>query len=190
MLILFSSCSKKEKEYQRINESATKLKIFGVHAERIYELNAQVLFKDSLLKQNVHFFQTVDDSLNLIQEELISATGGFTEMGEYFNAPAIGHVDDYFYGKTYFRNNSHQFFFQTLNTFLEELNKLDPKSELEGDLDQRFDILLKHYQLKSRELIFKNMAINEAVQFIQGIRSEIALEQTRFVLKACDSNNQ
>ncbi len=183
-LLSIVSCSVKDTDNQRINEAATKLQLFGTHSESIYLFNEELLGDfDNLQKGKYVFFKSAIDSLALIRDELISAAGGYTELGQYFNPPAINYVDDYFYGETYFRNNSHQFFFATLNKFFDDLKKLDANSGFEKDLNNRTDILIKHYELKSRELIFKNLAVNEAVELIDKLRAEITLEQTKCILR-------
>ncbi len=179
ILLLISSCS--NEDVNRINEASTKLDMFGLHAESLLAFNSSILTSEDSLKK-YSFFVSAIDSLAVLRDELISATGGYTRMGQYFDPPAYNHVESYFYGETYFRNNSHKFFFRIVDRFIETLNR-HPGQTYQQDFEKRFDILLEHYELGSRENLFRNLSINEAVELIEKIRSEIAFEQTKMILK-------
>jgi hypothetical protein len=118
-----------------------------------------------------------------MRDELISAAGGFTKEGLYFNAPAYNYVNDYFYGKTNFRSNSHQFFFSNLNSLINNLKQLAPDNKFPENIEGVFLMLKEHYGLNNRNDLFKNLSINEAVELIEGFRRKVAHAQYEYILK-------
>lgn len=180
MSILAISCSDSGSEKERMNQSATKLQVMDVTTERIYDLNQMI--KHDSIKKDLRFFYSMDDTLEQIRDELISAAGGYTELGQYFNLPASNYVEDYFYGETHFRNNSHKYFFGSLNEFIKKLKEVYPQSTFEQRINHKFQILIDYYGLQTKELIFKKMTLNEAVELIESFRKAIALEQTEYLI--------
>ena len=176
------ACSEPKKEsidnVSVLNEASTKLKILNLYPETIYDLNKKVQIKFGNDSANFAIFKRFDDTLSLIRSELIESTGGYTRLGEYINAPAIEDVHAYFYEES----KGSQFFFNSLNQFNTELSIIFPESSFMQELDQKFNILIKMYGLKSREMIFNNLSIGEAVILLESIRSRVALEQTNYLL--------
>ncbi len=179
------SCISQEDEKNRLNMAATRLAVMDVRPERIYDLNdALVSENDSLtITEETHFFKVFDDTLQLIKDELISASGGYTEQGEYMNLPAINYVNAYFYEETHFRDNSHKFFFQSLNLFLGDLKKANEESQFKERFDKKIMVLKDHYGLTEKELLFRGLSLSEAVELLESIRKDVAIEQTEYLIK-------
>jgi len=138
--------------------------------------------KDSSISQSIHFFKVADDTLKIIRDELIEATGGYTENGDYYNSPAINYVNNYFYGKTFRRNNASKIFFKTIDRLCINISAHYPKSTFEKNFNYRINALINNYGLESREALFKDLSIHEAVLLIEFIRADIALEQLVLII--------
>jgi hypothetical protein len=186
LLLATFSCSSSDsvEEKNRINESALKIRLFDVSADQIYQQNIKLIKQNNVpeLEKSIIVFKQFDDSLQLVRDELISAAGGYTTEGLYFNAPAYNYVQDYFYGETAFRNNSHQFFFSTLDNLSQNLNQLLPATKPTKEIENKFDILQKHYGINNRNELFKSLSINEAVELIEAFRRQVAISHQEYVI--------
>jgi len=185
-----SSCDSSS-EKNRINESAIKVRVLDLRSEQIYQQSQQLIKeKNSLeLVESIKPFLQFDDSLQLIKEELISAAGGYTEEALYYNAPAFNYVEDYFYGETAFRNNSHDFFFTTLERLNQEIIRLALNTKLSEILEERFTILQERYGVKDRKHLFKDLSISEAVELIEAIRRQAAISHQEHVINELIKSN-
>lgn len=170
------ACSKKDK----INTASTKLKVLDLYAENIYDLNKSIQTQSD--SANVALFTSFDDSLKQIRDELIAASGGYTRLGEYANLPAEKEVEEYFYGSTDNGATRCESFFEGVRRFDARLKMIWPESRFSEKLDKRFGILMKAYGLKSKQMIFKDLNISEAVAIIESIRCHVAIEQTEYLL--------
>lgn len=188
---ILAACSEKEKiDYssteqkanEKINNASTKLKVLDVVAEQIYMLNKDIESISTTDSVSMQVFMSFDDTLKQIRDELIANAGGYTKLGEYANLPAEKEVEQYFYGKTSYRTNAGDYFFKSLQAFDDQLKKIRPKSRFLEKLDQRFNVLKNPYGLESKESVFKNLNISEAVALLESIRSHVAIEQTEYLL--------
>ncbi|MBC5992707.1 hypothetical protein [Pontibacter cellulosilyticus] len=193
LLAITLSCNSDDSsnEESRINESAIKIRVLDLRSEQIYQQSLQLIKgKNSAeLAESIKPFLQFDDSLQLIKDELISAAGGYTTEALYYNAPAFNYVDDYFYGETAFRNNSHEFFFATLERLNQEINSLSLNTKLSETLEERFAILQKRYGVSDRRELFKNLSISEAVELIEAIRRQVAMGHQEHVINEIIKSN-
>ncbi|MDZ7848152.1 MAG: hypothetical protein U5L96_16140 [Owenweeksia sp.] len=156
-----------------------------IEVDKVYEMNKRLISdRDTVTGSELKIFKSIDDTLCRIENELIETTGGLTEKsGDYFNLPATKYVQDYFYRKTYRRNKAIYFFFNSLDNFLEEYEKINPENKFAEGVYKKFLILEKYYGLSDKGDLFKNLSLDQAIEIIESFRKEIALEQTRYLIK-------
>jgi hypothetical protein len=151
-----------------------------LYAENIYGLNKSIQTPSD--SANLSLFTSFDDTLKQIRDELIAASGGYTRLGEYANPPAEKEVEAYFYGSPNNGATRCESFFEGVRRFDARLKMIRPESRFSEKLDKRFGILIKPFGLKSKQMIFKDLNISEAVAIIESIRSHVAIEQTEYLL--------
>ncbi|NEM96233.1 hypothetical protein [Pontibacter burrus] len=193
LLLITLSCSSGDssREKSRLNESAIKVRVLDLRSEQIYKQSQQLIKgKNSAeLVESIKPFLQFDDSLQLIKNELITIAGGYTEEAFYYNVPAFNYVEDYFYGETAFRNNSHDFFFATLERLNQEINRLSLNTRFSVTLEERFTILQERYGVEDRKYLFKNLSISEAVELIEAIRRQAAIGHQEHVINELIKSN-
>lgn len=172
------ACSEKDK----INTASTKLKVLDLYAENIYDLNKRIQIQSNSDSANLGLFTSFDDTLKLIRDELIGTSGGYTRLGEYANLLAEKEVEEYFYGSSDNGATRSESLFEGVRRFDARLKRIRPTARFSEKLDKRFSILMKPYGLKSKQMIFKNLNISEAVAIIESVRSHVAIEQTEYLL--------
>ena len=108
--------------------------------------------------------------MNILQDELISTSGGIDpETGFFINPGSTHYAHSYFFGENYFRSYAIDYFNQILSDYLSSVTKLNIPSIVSFKIDL-------HNKYNGGTL-FDNITVGESMNLIELLKANIIIDK-------------
>ncbi|SMG54378.1 hypothetical protein SAMN05661096_04138 [Marivirga sericea] len=118
-----------------------------------------------------------NDTLTIIQEELVAMSGGYLFNGNYVNPKAKTYVKRYFYEENFYRPYAYKEVDSLLSNYIANYERLtNLKSELNA-----IPVMLSGYKRNSVSDIFYDLTLSESMIAISLIQTKIEIDFNNYM---------
>lgn len=168
-------------EENRAKKTAEAFRFFGYGPSRLESIKEN---EPSISNDDRQFLYVIDTAYYRIlrmQEEFVSTSGGIDpETGMFINAYGINYIEQYFYGKNYYRSNAINFYNSTVKDYSDYMNKRGFKSSFVESTEL--------YNKYVKQPLFKEMSVAETMAYMELLKSHLLLDRYIYLAGKCGSS--